>query len=88
MSTAQDAYDLLRTIRNNLANAQAAVADLTAVLNELQLKDKTRATCPQCGVSFKGPSALAEHQYLSHDGDVPEHWLAAETHAALEEATP
>ena len=48
------------------------------ILNDLDLPVGNRDICPRCGSGFRGPLLLAEHLYVSHDGPVPEHWLAIE----------
>jgi hypothetical protein len=74
---------LAAQLRMDLSNAQAKLSDLVAMHREVAPAHRpSRPTCPECGLSVKGPSALAEHLYLSHDGDVPEHWLTAEARAA------
>jgi hypothetical protein len=88
MSTGQDAYDLLRQIRMDATAIQAKISDLFTILNQLQLQDTKRPECPECGLTFHTITQRDEHLYLSHDGSVPAHWLAAEANAALEEATP
>jgi hypothetical protein len=83
MSSAQDAYDLLRSIRMDLTAAQARITDLFNILNELHLEDVKRPACPECGITFRTTTQRDEHLYLTHDGGVPTHWLDAEAKADL-----
>lgn len=73
-----EVYDLARKIRMDLTAAQAKLTDLVNLLNDLQLEDRPRPTCPHCRITFRQQMALAEHVYTSHDGPVPVHWLEAE----------
>ena len=78
----QDAYDMLKRIRMDLSAAQAKITDLARILNEHNLKDGTRPTCPTCGLSLKNNLMLDEHLYHAHDGPEPPHWRRAEEMSA------
>ena len=82
-----DLYDLLAKIRYDTTAIQAKVTDAFKILAELNLADQPTATCPRCGLAFRGPNTLAEHLHNSHDGPVPPHWEAIEARS-LEPAEP
>ncbi len=79
--TPQDALALARRIRMDLTNAQAKLTDVIELLASLPEAPSSR--CPICDVPLRGPLSLAEHVHLSHDGPIPEHYLAAERAAGL-----
>lgn len=87
--TAEEVYELVRKIRFDLTAAQSKLSSLFQILGELGLEDKPEACCAKCGLGFRGERTLAEHDYHSHDGPVPQHWLeldAAVVKAELERA--
>lgn len=78
-----DIYKQLRAAREDLTKLQGRVTDILNMLNELQLPDIEWPRCPDCGIRCRGLLTLAEHVYVSHDGPVPDHYLAAEKAAGL-----
>lgn len=68
----------------DLRAANARLVELRSAVAGLELPDPAEVICPICGLRFRGPRALADHLYVSHDGDVPEHVLAAERRAGIE----
>lgn len=77
-ASAEDLYELLRTIRYDLTAAQGKLTSAFSLLGELNIVDRQPTRCPSCGVELAGPRTLAEHLHNSHEGPVPEHWLAVE----------
>lgn len=73
-----DIWQLADKIQMDLRAAQAKLVELRSMLAALDLPDETRTTCPRCELRFRGPNTLAEHLHTSHNGPVPQHWLAAE----------
>lgn len=75
---------LLRKVQLDLRDAQVKMQELQRAVVDLDLPDALDCSCARCGAGFKGPLSLSEHVYLSHDGEVPEHWKEAERLAAQE----
>lgn len=78
-----DVYRQLRAMREDLTKMQGRVTDIVNMLNTFNFPDAEAEKCPHCDLKFKGPLSLAEHVYNSHDGPVPEHYLAAERAAGV-----
>ncbi len=79
-----DALAECRRIRMDLTNAQAKLTDVIAALSGHPDAEKPRPRCEECGLTFRGDLALAEHVYNHHRGPLPEHYAAAERAAGLE----
>lgn len=77
---------VLRGMRYDLSSLQIKVTEALNMLASLELPDESRAVCPNCALTFKGPIGLAEHAYLQHSGPVPAHWLEAEARTELDAA--
>jgi hypothetical protein len=73
-----DLHDLLKKIRYDTTAIQAKITDALKVLNELHLPTQPTTPCPHCGLEMRGPRTLAEHLHVTHDGPVPDHYLAIE----------
>lgn len=76
-----DPIGISHRLQQTLRAAQAQLVGLRAHLAALNLPDPSAVTCPRCQTSFPGPKSLAEHWYLSHDGELPAHWAQAEAQA-------
>lgn len=83
MTDSADVFALLDKMRYDLTAAQGKLTDVKAMLGELNLPSKPRPRCSFCGLTFRGALSLAEHLHTSHDGPVPEHFLAAERAAGI-----
>ena len=85
-------------VRHLIALRQAGFIEFSASkpvsLSSFSIKDKkesresaaderTRPTCPECGITVAGRRKLAEHLYVSHSGPEPTHWLEVEAKADL-----
>lgn len=79
--TKDELLELARKIRYDLTACQGKLSDLMREIAALEIPDARAARC-HCGLSCRGPAALAEHVYLAHDGPVPAHWERAEALAA------
>lgn len=88
MSEEHEIITLFRKVQLDLRDALVKMGELQRMVAALDLPDPTERTCDGCGATFKGPLSLAEHEYLSHDGPVPEHWLEAERLAGESEEAP
>lgn len=76
---------VLKKIRYDLTSAQQKLSDAMRMVATLDIADAGEKTpCPKCGVKLAGPRTLAEHDYHSHDGPEPAHWL--ELDGKVEEA--
>lgn len=75
-------HDLAMGIRYDLTAAQGKLTELVRQVAEANLPMPEELVCPTCGVPTKGPRTLAEHQHVSHDGSVPDHWLHTEAISA------
>lgn len=81
MAEEHDLLVLARKLRYDLTAMQGKVTELIRQLAALDLPVR-KFECSRCGVLFGGPLSLAEHIYVTHDGDVPEHWAKAEEQSA------
>lgn len=78
MTDEHELYTIARKLRYDLTAMQAKVTDLLNALGRADLPKTETTKCPKCGAGFKGPLSLAEHEHVSHDGPIPEHWLQIE----------
>lgn len=70
---------VLNKVRYDLTAAQAKLSEALRMVARLDLGEVgERIPCRICGAKLLGPQTLAEHVYVSHDGPVPEHYLAIE----------
>lgn len=76
----------LRAMREDLSKLQGRVTDISNMLNELDLPKGEDHRCPQCGVRLRGPLSLAEHVYNTHGGELPQHYVEAESRAVWDAA--
>jgi hypothetical protein len=76
----RDLVVTLRRIRMDLTAAQAKLTSALELATRLAPAPPP-ARCPACGLALPSQARLAEHAYLTHDGDEPSHWLDAETRA-------
>lgn len=84
-----EALTELDRIRKDLTNAQAKLTDVkNAIAAHPDSEGDPRPRCPHCNVQLRGQLALAEHVHTSHDGPIPDHWIAAERAAGLDEHAP
>lgn len=84
MSEEPELIALLKKMRFDLTAMQVKLSEALRMAADANLPEPKEHACVQCGVSFRGELALAEHHYISHSGDVPEHWKEAERLAAQE----
>lgn len=68
-ASAEDLYELLRSIRMDCTAIQSKVTSAYAMLNELHIQDTPRVQCPKCRATFAGPRTLEEHMHVSHHPD-------------------
>ncbi len=80
----EDTLAELKRIRMDLTNAQAKLTDAMNLIASMPIPPDSTRTCDICGVTTRGPNALAEHIHTSHDGPVPEAWLEAERRAGID----
>lgn len=78
-----DALAECRRIRMDLTNAQGKLSDVIEALAGHPESSAPRPRCGDCGISFRGPLALAEHVYNHHGGPLPDHYAAAERLAGV-----
>lgn len=83
MNDEHELFEIARSIRYDLTVLQAKTTDLLLALARTDLPEPIAHICPDCGVHTRGAYTLAEHQYHSHEGPTPEHWLEAEAKADL-----
>jgi hypothetical protein len=77
-SERHDIWKVADALQMDLRAASAKLVELRAHLASIDLPDPSSVTCPTCGIKRPGPRTLAEHVHVSHDGPVPDHWLAIE----------
>jgi hypothetical protein len=80
---------VIKKLRYELTACQGLVTEalkMIAAIPQLETAGQ-RTTCPKCEASFPGARTLAEHDYTSHNGPLPDHWAAIET-KSLEPADP
>lgn len=65
-ASAEDLYELLRSIRMDCTDIQTKVTSAFAMLTDLNLEDVPHVRCPKCGGKFRGPRTLDEHLHVSH----------------------
>jgi len=70
-------WELLDRMQMDLRDLQGKLVSVRSIVAGMNLVEPERTLCPKCGdVGLKGPQTLAEHLYNSHDGPVPDHYLA------------
>lgn len=82
--TLADSLEECRRIRMDLTAAQAKLTDVINAIAAHPDSNKPRPQCPSCGTYFRGELALAEHEFNTHNGPVPTHYLAAEQLAGIQ----
>lgn len=78
MADEHEALVLAKKLRFDLTSCQAKLSDLLRMLASMDLPEPSQRECPTCHAVFPGGLSLSEHDYLSHGGPDPEHWLEAE----------
>jgi hypothetical protein len=86
MTDRHDIWQVADALQMDLRAASAKLVELRARLASIDLPDPTSVTCPTCDVKLRGQRTLAEHIHVSHDGPVPQHWLAIEARSVDPEA--
>lgn len=76
---------LLDKLQMDAREHSAKLVELRSYVASLSLPDPKRRECPECGTAFRNELVMAEHRYNSHGGAVPEHYLAAERAAGLQD---
>ncbi len=78
MSDRHDVWTLLDGIQMDIRGATNKMVALRALVSQLELPAPTALDCPVCGLTTKGPRTLAEHLYVTHEGEVPSFWEETE----------
>lgn len=78
-----DVLKVLKQAHYDLSVIQTRVAEAIRAIAALPTAPVPELVCPTCRRVYRSPNALAEHRYRSHDGPVPEHYLAAERAAGF-----
>lgn len=65
-ASAEDLYELLRSIRMDCTAIQSRVTSAFALLTELNIEDVPHVLCPKCGAKLRGPRTLEDHLHVSH----------------------
>lgn len=73
-----DIWQSADRLQMDIRAAQARLVELRGMLAQVDLPDPRKTACPHCGLRPAGPRTLAEHNHVSHDGPVPDHWLDIE----------
>lgn len=76
-------WKLLDDMQKDANRLNAKLVEVRSLVAGLELAPPVRHECPECGAVHRHSHALAEHRYHCHDGQVPEHFLAAERLAGL-----
>ncbi len=86
MTTRDELLDNLREMRKDMTSAQIRLTEAIRSIAALPEDSfaNTDATCTTCSVKTRGPLALAEHLYTSHDGPLPDHYARADKLAGIE----
>lgn len=71
-----DLYARLKHLRVQCTAVQSGITDVVNMLNEMGLSQRPDSVCPTCTLSVRDELVLAEHIYTSHDGPLPDHWVA------------
>lgn len=74
----------LSKLQYDLTGMQARLTEIKRQVAALDLAPASEHRCEaeHCGLVFRSKYKLAEHLYVSHDGDEPEHWQATEARSA------
>ena len=65
-ATAEDLYELLRSIRVDCTAIQSRITSAFALLAELNIQDVPQVVCPVCRAKLRGPRTLENHLHVSH----------------------
>jgi hypothetical protein len=71
---AHPAWEILYAMQRDHATLGGRIMAMRQWLASQDLPDPSTVRCPRCGIVRPGARSLAEHMYVSHDGDLPEHW--------------
>lgn len=65
--TAGDAHEIVKKIRYDLTAAQAKLTELQAALNALDVPDRPKTVCPECGpIHLPKGTSLTDHRANVH----------------------
>ncbi len=82
MTQRPELWQLLDGIQQDIRAATSKLVQIRSLVASLNVVDKQRPACPDCGLSFAGRLPLAEHRYHAHNGPEPAHWQTLEARIA------
>lgn len=84
MTSRHEIWAMLDRLQMDAREHVARIDTLRQLVAAIELPTAARPACPTCGIAFQLTWQRDEHVYTSHNGPVPEHYLAAERAAGLE----